>query len=195
MQPYEVIVAPYVAYLAPIGTAFPALTTDPGTVSPWTTLGVSAGLSQTDTGVTVTNSQTVSTFVPGGSTTIRKAWRTAEELTVAMELADMTPTTYALLMNDAAVSTVNATTNLPGDQHFEMKRGVFVNAFALLVKGVSPFQEAYSAQYEIPASYDAGSPAPHYSKQGPATLTTEFHAYELNAGSICVWRAQNAPHS
>jgi hypothetical protein len=193
MQPYEVICAPYVAYLAPTGTAFPSLTTDPSVTSPWTTLGISGALSQTDTGVTVTNSQTISTFVPGGSTAIRKAWRTAEELMVALEIADMTTATYALIMNDATVNTVAPTTSVPGDTHIEMKRGVQVAAFALLVRGISPYQEAYSAQYEIPACYDAGNPAPHFSKQGPATLTVEFHAYELTYGTLGTWRAQNAP--
>jgi hypothetical protein len=195
MQPYEVICAPYVAYLAPTGTAFPSLTTDPSVTTPWTTLGISGALSQTDTGVTVTNSQTISTFVPGGSTAIRKAWRTAEELMVALEIADMTTATYALIMNDATINTVAPTTSVPGDTHIEMKRGVQVAAFALLVRGISPYQEAYSAQYEIPACYDAGNPAPHFSKQGPATLTVEFHAYELTYGTLGTWRAQTAPHS
>lgn len=191
MQPYEVICAPYVAYVAPTGTTFPNLNTAPAT--PWTTLGTAGSKSYIDTGVTVTHAQTIGTFVPGGSTAIRKAWRQTEELTVAFELADLSVAQYSLIMNNAVVAAQAATGGAPGDNHFEVLRGVQVTALALLVRGISPYNEAYSAQYEIPAAYNAGTPAPRFSKQGPATLVTEWHAYELNVGALATFRAANTP--
>ena len=195
MQPYEVIAAPYTVYLAPQGTAFPTVDSNPSTISPWTTVGTAADRSYVDTGVTVTHSQTVGTFQGAGSTTIRKAWRQSEELVVAFSLADLSPAQYALVLNDATVSTTAASTAVPGDYHFEVRRGVFINAFAMLIQGVSPISEAYQAQYEISGCYDAGNEAPVYSPQGPAVLAVEFHAYEFVAGSLATWRAQSAPKS
>jgi hypothetical protein len=63
----------------------------------------------------------------------------------------------------------------------------------MIVRGISPFQEAYSAQYEIPAAYNSGEAAPVFSKQGPAVLAVEWHAYELFVGTLATWRAANTP--
>lgn len=196
MQPFEVVCAPYNVYAATVGTAFPNVDTAPTTgAAGWTQVGTSGNKNYTDTGVTVTHTQTVSTFIPAGSTTVRKAWRTDEGLTIAFEVADLSPTQYALLMDNIAVSTQAPTTGVPGDQHFELFRGVQVNQYALLVRGISPVNEAYTAQYEVPSSFQMGNPAPRYSKQGPATLAIEFHAFELTSGHLATWRAQTAPHS
>jgi hypothetical protein len=178
-------------YLAPVATAFPNLDTAPP--APWTTIGTAGTKSMVNTGVTVSQPQTLGTFVPAGSAAIRKAWRQTEELTVALSLADMSPAQYALQLNNAAVSANVATGGAPGDQHFELMRGVLVYSFALLLRGVSPFQEAYSAQYEVSAAYNAGNAAPVFSNQGPAVLAIEWHAYELNSGSLGVFRAANTP--
>jgi hypothetical protein len=181
-----------VAYIAPVGSAFPNLDT-PVTAAPWTTIGTAGSRSYIDAGVTVSHPQTIGTFVPGGSTAIRKAWRQTEELTVVFSLADLSPSQYALQLNNATVNSTVQTTGIPGDQHFEVMRGVLINSFALLVRGVSPFQEAYSAQYEISAAYNAGNAAPVFSKQGPAVLAVEWHAYELNLNSLATFRAANTP--
>jgi hypothetical protein len=191
VQPYEVIASPYVCYLAPVGTAFPNLDTAPP--APWTTVGTAGSKSYVNTGVTVSQPQTIGTFVPGGSTAIRKAWRQTEELTVAFSLADMSPAQYALQLNNATVTPLAATGGAPGDQHLEVMRGVLVQSFALLLRGVSPFQEAYSAQYEVSAAYNAGNATPVFSNQGPAVLAVEWHAYELNSGSLGIFRAANTP--
>jgi hypothetical protein len=203
VQPYEVICAPYVVYVAPVGSSFPNLDTSFGAggftsaqnspPAPWTTIGTAGNKSYIDTGVTVSHPQTIGTFVPGGSTAIRKAWRQTEELTVAFSIADLSPTQYSFMINNATVVTQAATGGAPGDQHFEMLRGVLINSFSLLVRGVSPFQEAYFAQYEIGAAYNAGNAAPVFSKQGPAVLAVEWHAYELTVGTLATFRAANTP--
>lgn len=203
MQPYEVICAPWVCYLAPVGSAAPGLDTSfgasifglPGNTppAPWTTLGTAGAKSYIDTGVTVTHSQTLGTFVPGGSTAIRKAWRQTEELVVTFSIADLTPVQYALQINNNAVVTQAASGGQPADQHFEVLRGVNVTSFAMLIRGISPFNENYFAQYEIPAAYNAGSAAPVYSKQGPAVLAVEWHAYELTIGQLATFRAASGP--
>lgn len=191
MQPFEVVCSPYTLWAAVVGTAFPAINAAPATT--WTQIGTSGNKNYVDTGVTVTHSQTVATFTPAGSTTVRKAWRTDEGLTVAFELADISPAQYALMLDNIAVVTQAATGGVSGDQHFEVMRGVQVNQYALLVRGISPVNEAYSAQYEVPSAFQMGNPAPRYSKQGPATLAIEFHAYELTPNHLATWRAQTTP--
>lgn len=195
MQPFEVVCAPYTIYAAVVGTPIPS--PDPFGVpsTSWTQVGTSGNKNYTDTGVTVTHTQTVSTFTPAGSTTVRKAWRTEEGLTMALEVADLSPTQYALLLDNIAITTTGATSTAGSDSHFELMRGVEVNQYALLIRGISPVNEALAAQYEVPSAFMMGNPAPRYSKQGPATLAIEFHAFELTPNHLATWRAQSSTHT
>jgi hypothetical protein len=99
------------------------------------------------------------------------------------------------MLDNVAVSPQAPTTGQGGDSHFELMRGVQVNQYSLLVRGISPINEQYNAQYEVTSAFMMGNPAPRYSKQGPATLAIEFHAYELTPNHLATWRAQSAPHS
>lgn len=199
MQPYEVICAPYTVYAAVVGTPPPFPIDSVPTAPPWTggggwtQVGTSGNKNYSDTGVTVTHTQTVSTFIPAGSTTVRKAWRTDEGMTIGFELADLSPSMYALILDNVAIQTTAATGGTGGDQHFEVMRGVQVNQYALLVRGISPVNENYSAQYEVPAAFQMGNPAPRFSKQGPALLVIEFHAYELTPNHLATWRTATGP--
>lgn len=197
MQPYEIICSPYTVFAAPVATAMPKVdATNAAVVSGgWTQVGTSGNKNYSDTGVTVTHTQTVSTFIPAGSTTVRKAWRVDEGLTIGFELADLSAAQYALIIDNVTVTPQVATTGLAADSHFEVMRGVQVNQYALLVRGISPFNESYTAQYEVAAAFQMGNPAPRFSKQGPALLVVEFHAYELTPNQLATFRAQSAPHS
>jgi hypothetical protein len=191
--PFEVIASPFDCFVAPTGTVFPAL--DAAPAAAFKLVGSTAGArNQTDTGVTVTNAQTVGEFTPGGSTVVRKRWRQAEGLTVALAIADLSVTQYAQAL-DAAVTVVAPGTTQAGESHFEMFRGTQVAAYALLVRGISPFNDAFVAQYEVPSVHQMGSPAPNFSKQNPSELALEWHAYELVVGNLCVFRAQSATHT
>jgi hypothetical protein len=188
MQPYEIVCAPYTVYQAPTTTSFPKLQTTPA--APWVLWGTSGNKNYTDDGVAINHGQTVNTFTPAGSTMPRKAWRTEEMLTVTFTLADVSPSAYAMALDNAAISTVTATTSVAGDQHFELMRGISVKMNAVLVKGISSVDESLAAQYEIVAAYQSGSPAPTYSKQNPAELAIELTAFELTPGTIGTLRVQ-----
>lgn len=190
--PFEVVAAPYDVYASPTGTAMPA--TDAAPSGAWKLVGTSGSRSQTEAGVTVTNSQTVGEFTGAGGTVVRKRWRQAEGVTVALAIADVSITQYAMAM-DAAVTVVAPGSTQAGESHFEMYRGTQVASYALLVRGISPFNDAYVMQYEIPAVHQLGNPAPNFSKQNPAELAVEYHAFELTAGNLCVLRAQSATHT
>lgn len=195
MQPYEVVCSPYTVYAAATGTAFPLVDTTPTTAEGWTTVGTSGDKNYSDTGVTVTHTQTVSTFTPAGSTTVRKAWRTEEGMNIGFELADLSPAMYALMLDNIAINTTAATTANPGDENFQVYRGVQVNQYSLVIQGISPVNENYNAQYEVPSAFQMGNPAPRYSKQGPAMLAIEFHAYMLINNQLAVWRAMTTPRT
>lgn len=187
--PFEIVCAPYTVYVAPVGTAFPAVNAAPA--STWSLSGTSGNKNYTDAGVAVTHGQTISEFTPAGSTTPRKVWRTGETLQVGYTLADVSPTQYATVMNNATLNTVASASGSPGNQNFELYRGVQVATNAILVRGISSINEIYNAQYEIPCAYQGSSPAPVYSKANPAELAVEWHALELTPNVFGTLRVQS----
>lgn len=190
--PFEILASPYDVYVAPTGTAMPKV--DAAPASAWALLGTLGSRNQTEDGVTVTNSQTLGEFTSAGSTVVRKRWRQAEGVTIALTLADMSVGQYAMSL-DAAVTVQAPATATAGDSHFEMYRGPQAASYALLCRGISPFNDTFVAQYEVPAVHQMGNPAPKFSKQAPAELALEYHAFELTAGNLCVFRAQSAVHT
>jgi hypothetical protein len=182
-EPYEILASPFEVWLAPDGTAFPDVDVDPSTSSPpgWELLGVNGADNQgDDSGVTVEHSQTFSTFRGGKSTGNIKAWRTAEELKIALTVFDVSAETYAKLLNDADVTDTPAGSGTPGTRSVPLRRGVVVATHALLVRSLngSPYGDDLAMQYEVPRAYAAGTPAPAYRKNGPAGLLCEFMALE-----------------
>src|SRR4051812_15829673 len=95
--PYEIIVAPLTVYVAPVGTAFPAVNAAPG--GSWFKLGTNGTKNYDEKGVTVTHSESLATFTPAGGTAARKAFRTQESLTIEFELVDLTIEQYAKVLN------------------------------------------------------------------------------------------------
>lgn len=196
--PFEVVAAPYDVYVSPTGAPMPALDAAPASApasAAFSLVGTTPGArNQTDAGVTVTSSQTVGEFTPGGSTVVRKRWRQAEGVTIALTIADLSVAQYAMSL-DAAVTTVAPATAQAGESHFQFYRGPQIASYAALVRGISPFNDALVAQYEVPAVHQMGNPAPNFSKQNPAELALEWHAFELTAGNLCTFRAQSAVHT
>lgn len=176
--PFEIVAAPLSLYLAPVGTAFPAVDT-PASSFPvaWTTVGSNIYGPSYDTdaaGITVTHNQTFATFTPVGTTAPIKMWRTDEQLTIAITLADITPAMYALSMNQVALTTVTPTTGVAGSISMPLLQGIAVTNFALLARGVSAINDAFNAQYQVPCVYQSANPAPVYKKGAPAELAITF---------------------
>jgi hypothetical protein len=172
--PYEIIGAPYQIWVAPVGTAFPSLDTEPP--SPWFLLGTSGDLNYTDKGVTITLKQKVETFRPAGSTVSRKAFRTEEDLSIAVEIADVSLEQFSIAMNSNAIT--NPTTQAMGvsaTASMGLTRGVDVEQLALLARGHSPYGP-WQAQYQVPVVVASGDPKVTYTKGKPAGLDLEFMA-------------------
>lgn len=172
--PYEIIGAPYEIWVAPVGTPFPTLDEEPA--NPWFLLGTSGDLNYTDKGVTVTLKQKVETFRPAGSTVSRKAFRTEEDLSIAVEIADVSLEQYSIAMNSNAVtSPITQAPAISGVKSMGLTRGVDVAQLALIARGHSPYGP-WQAQYQIPVVVASGDPKVSYTKGKPAGLDLEFMA-------------------
>lgn len=171
--PFEVVCAPLTVYLAPTGTAFPAVNAAPS--GSWFKLGTSGTKNYDAKGVTVTHNQTVAKWTPVGGTAARKAYRTDEALLIEFELVDLTPEQYAEVLNNAAVTTAAGP---PATKSFNLQQGLTVAEFALLARGVSSVNDALPAQYQVPIVYQAASPALVYTKGAPASLHCQFEALD-----------------
>lgn len=190
MQPYEIIGAPLTLWLAAVGTAFPDVDETPS--GSWIKVGTSGDKNYTEDGVTVSHSQSVEVFRGAGTTGPRKAWRTEEDLTIGVSLADLSPAQYAQALNNAAVTTVAAGSGTPGTKRFDLQQGLEVEAYALLARGLSSVDEALAAQYEVPVCYQSGSPEVSYTKGSAAVLELEFTAIEDASSGFGVLRIQTA---
>lgn len=190
-QPQELLSCPLTLWVAPIGTAVPLVDTTP--TAPWVQVGVNGNLDYDSTGLTVTHNQTLATWTSVGSTAPSAVWRTDEQLEIAVTLADTTAAAYALAMNNVAVTTVAATTGLPGESDVPMLQGTTVALFAMIARGQSALNQTLNAQYSIPAVYQAANPTPVYKKGAPAELTLTFATIlDPNGGGFGKLQQQSA---
>lgn len=176
MRPYSIIGAPFAVYVAPVETAFPALGAAPGVG--WTLLGENGTRSQDEDGVTITHGQSVNDIRAAGSVGPIKALRAEESLQIAFNLMDLTLEAYSYVLNGATITDVPAGVGTVGTRAIGLSRGFDVAEFALLVRGVSPYDEALTMQYEVPRVYEAAEAAPQFTKGQAAILACQFNALE-----------------
>ena len=176
MKPYEIIMAPFEVYLAPVGESYPDVDETPA--GNWAKLGTNGKYNISEAGVTVTHEQTNSLHRTLGSTGPVKAARTEENLTVAMIMEDLTMEEYAKVLNNVAVSDIAAGSGTPGHRDITLRQGPDVALFALLVKGPSPYGDNWNTQFQVPRVLQNGNPAPVFNKGDAAGLACEFVALE-----------------
>lgn len=176
MEPYEIVASPLTVWVAPVGTAFPAIDAAPG--AGWFKLGTSGDKNYADEGVTVGHEQTIEVFRGAGSTKPRKAWRTEEDIPFTFTLVDVSAEQYAKVLDDATVTVTASGVGVAGKKTFTLDKGVEVAQYALLARGKSPADEQFSAQYQVPRCYQSGSHAVQYGKTAPAGLECEFRTLE-----------------
>lgn len=193
MTPNEVIAGPYEIWLAVVGSTFPRVDVAPS--SPWALLGVSGDENYDEEGVTVTHSQTLNPWRSAGAAAARKVFRSAEELSIKVKLVDLSPSTYAKVLNNATVTVTPPGASQAGESSFLLEQGLTVATFALLAKGMSPGGDAYSAQYEAPIVYQHGNPTPVFVKGAPAGLECIFMALRDDTVGFGRLRVQTAAAS
>lgn len=183
MEPYEIIGAPYTLWIAPTGTAYPAIDDDPD-AEDWTLIGTNGNRNYDENGVTVSQKQTLNYARPAGATGPVKAFRTDEDFSLSLVLWDLTLEQYKYAMNGNPVATTAAGSGTAGFKKLGLYRGSQVREFALLLRGISAYDPAMNAQFEIPRAVDAGNPETVFTKGKPAGLQLNFMAMEdLNAAS------------
>lgn len=177
MTPYEIIGAPLTVWIAPIGTAFPLINAAPAAA--WIKLGTNGDRNYSNDGVTVLHSKTYQQAIPAGSSGPVKAFLDEEGLAIRVTLWDLTLEQYAYALNSNAVATTAAGVGTAGFKEIGLSQSVGRTAeFALLARGLSPYDEAMNAQYQVTRCYDSGSAEPVFRKGIPAGLALQFTALE-----------------
>jgi len=173
-QPFEIIGAPFTAWIAPVGTAFPAVDEEPG--EDWIKIGTSGDLNYLDEGVRISHAQAFNKFRPLGDAGVRKMFRTEEDLVVGLTLADVSLEQYKYALNSNSIGVVAAGVGTAGKKTLGLSRGLGIATMALLVRGCSPYGDDMTMQYEVPLCSQTGSPQPVYRRDQPAGLALEWTA-------------------
>jgi hypothetical protein len=174
--PFEIIAAPVDVWIAPVGAAFPEVDQDPDSSEGWVRVGSSGNLNYSDDGVTVEHSQNMNLIRALGDAGSRKAVRTSEDLKIRLTILDLTIDQYAHALNGNTVSTVPASSGVPGTKTVGLSRGLSVDTKALLVRGPSPYMADGILQFEVPRAAQTGNPSIVMRKDQPAGLALEWTA-------------------
>lgn len=166
VAPFQIVAGPADVYIAPTGTAFPAVNAAPS--GSWIALG------QTEGGVTVRHTQDITQLTTDQHTGPVKAIRTAEGLEVAFGLAETTLENYKYAINNATVTTAAGP---PAIKSIKLYRGVDVSLHSILVRGASAYGN-FSSQYQIPVVYQAEEPEVAFVKDDKTVLSTSWIALE-----------------
>jgi hypothetical protein len=178
MTPYEIIAAPVTLWVAPLGTAFPLISAAPGVG--WTRVGINGDRSYENGGVTVTHAKTYDKVRTAGASGPVKANLTEEDLMFGLTLLDITLETYQLALNGNTITTVAPASGQAGTKKIGLSESVGrTKEYALLARGLSPYNEALAMQFCVPRCFQSGAPAPVFRKGGTgAGLALQFEALE-----------------
>jgi hypothetical protein len=178
MTPFEIIGAPLTLWVAPVGTAMPTIAAAPG--AGWIKVGTNGDRSYENGGITVTHGKAYDKVRTAGATGPIKAFLSEEDLMFGLTLLDLTLEQYQLALNGNTVTTVAPASGQPGTKKIGLSESVGrTKEYALLARGLSPYNEALAMQYCIPRCYQSGAPAPVFRKGGTgAGLALTFEALE-----------------
>lgn len=174
--PFEIIAAPAKIWVAPVGTAFPAIDAVPN--SDWMLLGKAGDKNISEDGVTISHPQSVEVIRALGSTGPRKIVRTEEDLMISFTLIDLTLEMYRRLLNDNPITQLEASSSQAGSRKLAMQRGRIVSQFALIAEGPSPYGENWNLRYKVPLIVNIGEPEVVFQKGEAAGLLFELQAIE-----------------
>lgn len=176
MTPFEILAGPYTLWLAPVGTAFPIVTAAPAVA--WVRVGTSGDVNYDEDGVTVSHVMKQELARGAGRTGPLKAWTVEEDLMISLKLMDVSIEAYSIALNKAGPTTVAAGVSIPGTKRIGLSQGADPITYALLARGLSPYGDAFVAQYEVPRVFQSANQKPVFKKGKPATLELEFTALE-----------------
>ena len=167
-EPYEILVGVGTLYIAPAGTAKPALTATPS--GSWRDLGL------TKEGVKVNKTSKIEGFSPDQHTGKIKAVRTEEGLTIETQLMENTLENLADVIGGSVTDTAPGSGTI-GTRTLKMYQGADVEEFALLFRGSSPYG-AYPGQFYVPRGYFDDDVEMEFTKDAEAVVPVKFEALE-----------------
>jgi len=173
-QPYAILVGVGTLYLAPVGTAMPALTAAPS--GAWVSLG------ETDGGVKVTKTRNREKFSSDQRTGTVKAVQTEEGLTVEVNAHENTLENLANAIG-GTVAVTAAGSGTIGKKLLKLHGGATVGEFALVFRGNSPYGN-WPGQFCLPRGYMDDDVESEFVKDGKTLIPIKFEALEdLNAAT------------
>ena len=178
MTPFEIIGAPLTLWVAPLGTAFPVINAAPAVA--WTRIGTNGDRNYEAGGITVSHTRSYDKVRTAGASGPIKAILSEEDLMFGVTLLDLTLEQYAIAMNGNTITTVAPATGIPGTKRIGLSEAPgLTREYALLARGLSPYNEALPLQFEVPRCFQSGSPEPVFRKGGTgAGLALQFTALE-----------------
>lgn len=178
MTPFEIIGAPLTLWVAPIGTAFPVINAAPA--AGWTRIGTNGDRNYESGGITVNHARSYDKVRTAGATGPVKAFLSEEDLMFGVTLLDLTLEQYQIALNGNTITTVAPATGVPGTKRIGLSEAPGkTREYALLARGLSPYNEALPLQFEVPRCFQSGTPAPVFRKGGTgAGLALQFTALE-----------------
>lgn len=195
----EVVGTPYSVRVAPVGTSIPAINLPDGSLdAAWALVGTNGINNQGASGVTVGLGRTMTHYTPAGGTLPVKSWVTDEAITVGGSVVDTTIEQASLVLDEAAITTVAAASGIAGKKSIKLVRGVAVHYYAVLVRGLSPYDDGSGlvAQYHFARCFQSASQSLAYLKGTPAELAWEFTiAGTVTGEDPALYEAETAPPS
>lgn len=173
-QPYAILVGVGTLYVAPVGTAMPALTATPS--GAWVSLG------ETDGGVKITKSRNREKFTSDQRTGTVKAVQTEEGVQVETNLHESTLENLAAAIG-GTVAVTAAGSGTIGKKLLKLYGGATVGEYALLFRGNSPYGD-WPGQFCLPRGYMDDDVESEFTKDEKVLIPIKFEALEdLNAAT------------
>ena len=167
MDAYVILTGVGKLYIAPVGTAFPALTATP--TGSWRSLG------DTQDGVDVDPSDKIELAHTDQRTGAVKGTRTEETLKIKTKLAEATLENLADALGTTLTDTPAGAGTI-GTREIPLHRGATVKEYAFLFRGSSPYGP-WPAQYQLPRGYVSLDALKH-EKGKNAAIPITFEALE-----------------
>lgn len=164
--PYEILTGVGTLYVAPVGTAEPALGTTPGAA--WKDMGY------TQDGLTVKFGQKTEGITPDQETGQVKKVRTEESMSLDTSLLESTLENLGIFLGLPVTDTPPAS-GVIGSRKIGFYRGALVTNYAILFRGVSAYGD-YPAQYFVPVGCFGGDVEAKYEKGKPPAWKVSLEA-------------------
>lgn len=182
--PNEIIVGPAEVYIAPVGTAFPAVTAERPAVlaAGWTLIGTAGSRNYSEDGVILRQNRTINPIRVLGSIAPRKQVISEQTFEVEFNVVDLSPEAIALGYGADVADIVES----GGNTSFSIPTSPVPLTFAILVRveGQSPLVDGGNTQWQIYQAVQGGSGEGTFSKTAAFAQGHLWSAIENSDGEF-----------